>query len=223
MSTPSSSDPRVDQAAITDASLLAAHEKILGQQPDEKAHYRLAPLVMLFTFSGLIFFAGTYMGRYAGHFHPLVFNENAPPPVVKKEGAAGPKTPEQLYELGKGVYAQVCVACHQPTGQGLAPVFPPLAGSEWVTGSEERLVRIILHGLKGPIKVKGADYSNEMPATGPGSGFNLSTERVAAVATFVRKEWGNNAPPVTQAKVDEIRGKEAGRGAWTAAELEKIP
>lgn len=223
MSTPSQTDPRVDQAAVTDASLLAAHEKLLGQQPDEKAHYRLSPLVMLFTFSGLIFFAGTYLGRYAGHFSPLVFNENAPPPSAKTEGPVGPKTPEQLYEIGKGVYASVCASCHQPTGQGLPPAFPPLAGSEWVLGSEERMIRIILHGLQGPIKVKGADFVGVMPATGPGSGFNLNAERVAAVATFVRREWGNNAPPVTEAKVNEIRSKEGNRGAWTAAELEKLP
>lgn len=223
MSTPSQPDPRVDQAAVTDASLLAAHEKLLGQQPDEKAHYRLSPLVMLFMFSGLIFFGGTYLGRYSGHFHPQVFNENSPPPSAKKDGPAGPKTPEQLYEMGKGVYAQVCVSCHQPTGLGLPPAFPPLAGSEWVLGSEERMVRIILHGLQGPIKVKGTEFNSVMPAAGPGSGFNLNTERVAAVATFVRREWGNNAAPVTQAKVEEIRGKEGNRGPWTVAELEKIP
>ncbi len=223
MSTPSQSDARVDQAAVTDASLLSVHEKILGKQPDEKAHYRLSPLIVLFTFSGLIFFAGTYLGRYSGHFHPLVFNENAPPPSAKKAGATGPKTPEELMAIGQGVYAQVCVSCHQPNGLGLPPAFPPLAGSEWVVGSEERLVRIILHGVQGPIKVKGTDYNGVMPAAGPGSGFNLSAEKVAAVATFVRKQWGNDAAPVTQAKVDEIRGKEGNRGAWTAAELEKIP
>lgn len=222
MSTPSSSDPRVDQAAITDASLLAAHEKVLGTQPDEKAHYRLAPLVMLFTFSGLIFFAGTYLGRYSGNFHRAVFNENAPPPAAKKEGAAGPKTPEQLYDIGKGVYAQVCVSCHQPTGQGLPPAFPPLVGSEWVA-SEERMIRVILHGLQGPIKVKGADFNGVMPAAGPGSGFNLSPERVAAVATYVRKEFGPNLAPVTQAKVEEIRSQSGNRGAWTGPELEKLP
>ena len=223
MMTPSNTDPRVDQAAVTDTSLLAAHEKLLGQQPDEKAHYRLSPLIMLFTFSGLIFFAGTYLGRYSGHFHPLVFNENSPPPSAKPAGAAGPKTPEQLYEMGKAVYAQVCVSCHQPTGQGLPPAFPPLVGSEWVLGSEERLVRIILHGLQGPVKVKGTEFNGLMPPTGPGSPFNLSPERVAAAATFVRKEWGNDAPPVTEAKVIEIRAKEGSHGPWTAAELEKLP
>lgn len=223
MSTPSQPDPRVDQAAVTDASLLAAHEKLLGKQPDEKAHYRLLPLMMLFTFSGLIFFGGTYLGRYAGNFHRLVFNENAPPPKPKKEGEKAPKTPEQLYELGKATYAQVCISCHQPNGMGLPPAFPPLAGSEWVLGSEERLVRIILHGLQGPINVKGTTYNSVMPATGPGSGFNLNAEKVAAVATYVRREWGNSAPPITEERVNAIRGQAGNHGPWTVAELEKLP
>ena len=68
MSTPSQSDPRIDQAKVTDESLLAGHEKLLGQQPDEKARYRLLPLNLLFFFSALIFFGGTYLGRYAAHF-----------------------------------------------------------------------------------------------------------------------------------------------------------
>jgi mono/diheme cytochrome c family protein len=220
MSTPSQPDPRVDQAAVTDDSLLAAHEKLLGQQPDEKARYRLMPLSLLFIFSGLIFFGGTYLGRYSGHFDPRVFNENALPP--KKVDPNAPKEVDMV-ALGRATYNLVCTSCHQANGQGLPPAFPPLAGSEWVTGSDERLVRIILHGLEGPIKVKGVEYSGVMPAAGPGSGFNLSTQRVAAVATFVRQEWGNSAPPVTQAKVDEIRAKEGNRGAWKAADLEKLP
>ncbi|MES2695412.1 MAG: cytochrome c [Verrucomicrobiota bacterium] len=224
MSTPSQPDPRVDQAAVTDASLLAAHEKLLGTQPDEKARYKLMPLNLLFLFSGLIFFGGTYLGRFSGHFHPAVFNENSPPPKVQKAGEKAPKTEQQMYELGKATYAQVCIACHQATGQGLPPAFPPLAGSEWVQGSEDRLIRIILHGLMGPIKVKGVEYGiAPMPATGPGSGYNLSTERVAAVATFVRKEWGNTAGPVTEEKVIAVRDQTSGHAAWTAADLEKIP
>lgn len=220
MSTPSQPDPRVDQAAVTDASLLAAHEKLLGKQPDEKAHYRLMPLALLFTFSGLIFFGGTYLGRYSGHFHPQVFNENAPPPK-----AIDPNAPKEvdMVALGRATYATVCAACHQATGLGLPPVFPPLAGSEWALGSEERMIRIMLHGLKGPIKVKGAEFTGEMPATGPGSSFNLNAQKLAAVATFIRQEWGNQASPVTTAKVEEIRGQAGSRGPWTAAELEKIP
>ncbi len=220
MSTSFQSDPRVDQAAVTDASLLAAHEKRLGKQPDEKGRYRLMPLYLLFLFSGLIFFGGTYLGRYAGNFSPLVFNENAPPPKP-----VDPNAPKEvdMVALGRATYAAVCAACHQATGLGLPPVFPPLAGSEWAVGSEDRLIRIMLHGLTGPIKVKGVDYTNVMPATGPGSSFNLNAQKIAAVATFIRQEWGNQAPPVTTAKVEEIRGKEGNHGPWTAAELEKLP
>jgi mono/diheme cytochrome c family protein len=218
MTTPLPSDPRVDPAAITDDNLLAAHEKLLGKQPDEKGHYRLLPLNILFFLSGLVMFGGTYIGRYAGHFDPLIYNEN-----VKHGAKMAPPPPIDQVAVGKSVYATVCAACHQPTGLGLPPAFPPLAGSEWVAGSEERMIRIILHGLQGPIKVKGAEFVSAMPATGPGSGFNLSPEKVAAVATYVRQEWGNSAPPISAEKVAEIRAKEGNHAAWTVADLEKLP
>ncbi|MEX2045147.1 MAG: hypothetical protein WD941_07320, partial [Opitutus sp.] len=66
MSTPPNLDPRIDQAVVTDESVMAVHEKFLGRQPDEKARYRLLPLALLFIFSGLIFFGATYLGRYSG-------------------------------------------------------------------------------------------------------------------------------------------------------------
>jgi mono/diheme cytochrome c family protein len=220
MSTPSQPDSRVDQAAISDETLLTAHEKLLGKQPDEKAHYRLMPLALLFTFSGLIFFGGTYLGRYAGNFSPQIYNENAHPPKAGEAAAAAPVDP---LVLGKAVYGAVCVACHQPTGLGQPPIFPPLVGSEWVTGSEERIIRIALHGLQGPVKVNGTEFNGMMPPTGPGSAFNLSPERLAAVLTYVRHEFGKGAPPISPAKVAEIRAKEGTRALWTAAELEKLP
>ena len=223
MSTPSQPDPRVDQAAITDDSLLAVHEKLLGRQPDEQARYRLLPLGLLFTFSGLIFFGGTYLGRYSGHFHPLVYNENTRPPKSGDAAPAAAKSPEEMVAMGKSVYGAVCIACHQATGLGLPPMFPPLAESEWVNGSEDRLIRIVLHGLQGPIKVKGAEFNSVMPAAGPGSGFNLNPEKVAAVLTYVRQEWGNKAAPVTVEKVAAVRAAEASRAPWTVAELEKLP
>ena len=220
MSAPKRTDSSVDQAAMTDENLLTAHEKMLGKQPDEKAHYRLLPLNLLFFFSGLIFFGGTYLGRFSGHFSPQVYNEYALPPKPG-EVQAGPAV--DPYVLGKTVYGQVCVACHQPNGMGLPPAFPPLVGSEWVAGSEERVIRILLHGLVGPIKVKGVDFLGAMPAVGPGSGYNLSPEKVAAVLTFVRKEWGGIDTPVSPAKVVEIRGKDGTRAPMTVPELEKIP
>lgn len=221
MSTPSQPDPRVDQPAMTDETLLSVHEKMLGQQPDEKARYRLLPLNLLFLFSGLIFFGGTYLGRYAGHFSPKIFNENAHPPKAGEAATAAPAVDPLV--LGKSVYATVCATCHQPTGLGLPPAFPPLAGSEWVAGSEDRMIRIVLHGLLGPVKVKGVEFNGAMPPAGPGSGFNLSSEKVAAVLTYVRQEYGNGASAVTAAKVAEVRSATGNHAPWTAAELEKVP
>jgi mono/diheme cytochrome c family protein len=224
MSAPSSQDPRIDQAAATDESLLAVHEKMLGKQPDEKARYKLLPLNLLFLFSGLIFFGGTYLGRFSGYFHPAVFNEYALPP---KPGAAAAAAPVDPLVLGKKLYETpgACVTCHQANGMGLPGAFPPLAKSEWVTGSEERLVRILLHGLQGPIKVAGVDYNGLMPAFGkvPGSGFNWTDDKIAAVATYIRQEWGNQAPAVSTEKVAAIRTKEGDHKPWLAVDLEKLP
>lgn len=222
MSTPSNSDPRLDQAAASDESLLAAHEKLLGKQPDEKAKYRLLPLNILFLFSGLIFFAGTYLNRYSGMFDPHVYNENGHP----THGEAAPAEKKDPVVEGKKLYNQICFTCHAPTGQGLPGAIPPLAGSEWVTGSEERLVRIVLYGLTGPVKVAGHDYNNPaMVAFGKvaGGGFNWSDEKIAAVLTYIRQEWGNKAGPITTEQVAAIHAKEGDRKQFTADELAKLP
>ena len=220
MSTPSNQDPRLDQAAASDESLLAAHEKLLGKQPDEKARYKLLPLNLLFIFSGLIFFAGTYLNRYSGMFDSHIYNENALP---SKGGEVAVKVDPLV--LGKKQYDAICITCHQATGLGQPGVYPPLAASEWATGSEERLIRLVLYGLNGPVKVKGLDYNGAMPAVGKvaGSGYNLSDEKVAAVLTYVRQQWGNAAGPITTEQVAAIRAKEGDRKAYAADELLKLP
>lgn len=221
MSTPSQPDPRVDQSTVTDESLLAAHEKLLGKQPDEKGHYRLLPLNILFFASALIMFGGTYLGRYAGYFDSRVFNEN-----VKHGGSQEAAAPADPRIVGEKLFNNAaCNTCHQPTGLGVPGAFPPLVNSEWVTGSEERLIRIVLHGLQGPIKVGGTEYNSVMPAFGrvAGSGFNWSDEKVSAVLTYIRQAWGNNAGPISVQKVSEIRTKEGDHKPWLAADLEKLP
>lgn len=221
MSTPSQRDSRVDPLGLTDENLVTAHEKLLGKQPDEKARYRLLPLNLLFIFSGLIFFGGTYLGRYAGHFDPMVYNEH-----MKRSGGAAPAVAANPIEVGKKLFNNAaCNTCHQPTGLGVPGAFPPLVESEWVTGSEERLIRIVLHGLVGPIKVKGVDYNSAMPAFGrvAGSGYNWTDDKVAAVLTYIRQEWGNKAGPISTEKVAEVRAKEGDHKPWAAAELEKLP
>jgi len=225
MSTPENKDSRIDQAAVTDESLMSVHAGMLGRQPDEQARYKLLPLNLLFIFSGLIFFAGTYLNRYAGLFSAQVFDENTPAALAHGGAATAPVAVNPV-ELGKKLFNNAaCNTCHQATGLGAPGAIPPLVASEWVTGSEERVIRIVLHGLQGPINVKGVAYNSAMPAFGKvaGSGYNWSDEKVAAVLTYIRQEWGNQAGPISAAKVTEVRNKEGDRKPWTTAELEKLP
>jgi cbb3-type cytochrome c oxidase subunit III len=117
---------------------------------------------------------------------------------------------------GKTIYSTTCAACHQATGEGVEGTYPPLANSEWVNGDEAKVVRIVLHGLTGPVEVAGETYAGMMP---PWGGV-LKDPDIAAVLTYVRSSWGNKAAPITTAKVAAIRAATTSRAApWTAAEL----
>jgi mono/diheme cytochrome c family protein len=204
---------------VSDESLLASHEKALGRQPDDKANYRLQPLGILFFLSGLILFSATYLNRYSGHFDPAIYNEGQKPtkgvPVLAKADPVA---------QGKKLFnsAGACYTCHQAAGLGVPGVYPPLAGSEWVQGPQERVVRILLYGLNGSVSVKGATFNAApMPAFGA-SGFNWTDEKIAAVLTYVRQEWGNKAPPISPDTVAAVRAKVGDHKAWTQDELLKV-
>ena len=214
-------DPRLEQAGASDESLLAAHEKLRGWKADDGANYRMLPLVLLFAFSSLIFYAGIYLNKYSVRYNPSAFDENAP----SGTGAALAVKVDPLV-LGKKNYESVCITCHQPTGLGVPGAYPPLAGSEWVNGSNERLIRIVLYGLKGPVKVKGVEYgAAAMPVFGKvaGSGYHWSDEKIAATLTYVRASFGNNSPAITPDQVTAIRTKEGDRKEWSQEELLKLP
>ena len=120
---------------------------------------------------------------------------------------------------GQAVYSRTCIACHQPTGMGIPPVFPPLAGSEWIAKSSSIAVRNITNGMQGPVTVKGMTYNSMMP---PVAG--LSDKDIADVVTYVNNSFGNTGATVTEAEVTAIKKKYADRKTpWTAAEYEKEP
>ena len=97
-----------------------------------------------------------------------------------------------------------CVNCHQANGQGVAGVFPPLAGNPRVTeGDGSFVARTILHGRSGRISINGNSFDAIMPPIGTQQG--LSDAEVAAVASYVRSAWGNQATPVTEAIVKQQR------------------
>jgi len=123
----------------------------------------------------------------------------------------------EVMKRGQAVYNRTCIACHQPTGLGIAPVFPPLAGSEWVAMSPSVAVRNILHGMTGPVSVKGTVYNGMMP---PVAG--LSDGDIADVVTYVRNSFGNTGSVVTEDDVKAIKAKYADRKTpWTAEEFQK--
>jgi len=129
----------------------------------------------------------------------------------------------ELYVKGKAIYAKegFCITCHQPNGKGLpSSGFPPLAGTKWVTGSEDRLIKLVLNGLHGPIEVNGKKYAGQVPMT-PFGGM-LKDDEVAAVLTYVRNNFGNKAAAVSPAKVKAVRNAvKAKTGFYAPAELLK--
>lgn len=135
------------------------------------------------------------------------------PVTVSEEGASG-KTEQSLAELGETVYKRNCQACHQAGGQGLGAAFPPLAGSEWVKGSPERLSAIVLYGLSGEIEVQGTTYRGAMPSFDG----KLSEEELAAVTSYIRSSWGNGADPIKPKTIKSVRENIKRDGPWKGQE-----
>jgi mono/diheme cytochrome c family protein len=213
------SDPlRLDQAGASDEQLQRVHAILLREKPEPTEGYSPLPLMLLGLMSAFILFSSIYVGRYSGGFDPMVYDERVRPGMLAGNAAAAVALDPKV--LGRRVFMGNCVACHQMTGLGLPGAYPPLAGSEWAMGPDERVIRIVLSGLSGPITVKGTSFNSSMPSLGP----LLRNEQLAAVLTYVRSEWGNNAPAVSPDKVKEIRAAVAGRtGPWAPEELLKIP
>ena len=117
---------------------------------------------------------------------------------------------------GEKLYMLQCASCHQGNGKGLPGIYPPLAGSEWVTGDPQRLVLTVLHGLKGPITVKGQTYEGVMPAQGR----RLKPEDITAILNFIRTSWGNQADSIALETVQELAVRVPRRKPWTASELD---
>ena len=216
MSADTDSKMPLDQAGASDEQIQKVHAILLREKAEPTEGNPPLPLMLLGLMSALILFSAIYLGRYSGGFDPLVYDERILPGMLDNGAAPVFQDPKVI---GKRVFAN-CLACHLTTGLGQPGNYPPLAGSEWALGPEDRIIRIVLNGLSGPITVKNTSFNNTMPAFGP----LLRDEQIADVLTYVRSEWGNNAPAVSPDKVKEIRAAVAGRnGLWTPEELLKLP
>jgi len=122
---------------------------------------------------------------------------------------------QEFFDTGKTLYSAICAACHQPDGRGFEGLAPQLVDSEWVQGMPDRLVRILLHGARGPIRVAGKTFVGEMPAFGP-----MGDREIASILTYIRHEWGHTALPIAAKTVEEIRAASSDRkDAWSQEEL----
>ncbi len=118
---------------------------------------------------------------------------------------------EQRFAAGQTLYASVCAGCHQSDGLGKEKIAPALVQSQFVTGNAAVMMRIILAGKEGSVGLM------------PPQGQVLSDEQIAALLTYVRREWGHTASPVAPADVKEVRGMTASRRTpWTEADLTKL-
>jgi mono/diheme cytochrome c family protein len=119
-------------------------------------------------------------------------------------------------KTGAELFAVTCASCHQAKGEGVPDRYPPLAGSEWVSGDPDRLLRIVLRGLTGEVEVQGEMFTGAMPAWGP----TLKDAQVAAVVSYAREKFGGGASTVTSADVARVRKATAARKQpYTAREL----
>jgi mono/diheme cytochrome c family protein len=116
---------------------------------------------------------------------------------------AGPTATADVAALsaaGARVYATYCSSCHQANGRGSTGAFPPLAGSDIVTGDPAKLIRVVKYGLSGAVQVAGTTYNGQMPAWSS----QISDADIAAVLTYVRTSWGNQAGPITASEVNLV-------------------
>jgi len=159
----------------------------------------------------------TAMAVLAADPKALASFKPAPAPVAANPAlsTAFVAADEATLKRGAAVYARTCIACHQPTGKGLPPVFPSIAGTPIVVGNPELPIKFILQGLMGPITVDGVTFNSMMP---PVAG--VSDQDIADVLTYVRQSFGNKGTLVTPAQVKAVRDATAGRTApWNTAEL----
>ena len=97
------------------------------------------------------------------------------------------KALEESMQRGSEIYADFCITCHMPQGEGVAFTFPPLAQSDYLLQNREASIRGIKYGNDGEMIVNGVTYNNTMAPMG------LEDEEVADVMNYILNSWGNSS------------------------------
>lgn len=135
----------------------------------------------------------------SGNSPKKAINQEADRPVETPQAVSG--AVDDIMKRGEAVYTDVCLVCHQADGSGVPLMFPPIKGSEIITGNHEKLIKIILDGMKGPVEIKGDKYDGEMPPQRD----NLNDQQIADLLTYVRNSFDNKGDTIKAADVAVIR------------------
>lgn len=191
----------------------AGSEPVAGRNP--------VPVLLIALLGALVYWGNMHIVEHGGELDARV---QGPYRTFKEIGDLQPKGEEQeIIARGLKVYNKpTCAACHQNDGNGSASQnTPPLAGSEWVLEKDpSRIIRIVLHGLSGPIKVKDKEWGAVAMLAWKDT---LTDQEIADVLSFIRNTWGNKAPLVKVDQVKKIRDEtKEHNGYMTVADLEKV-
>jgi len=176
------------------------------------------PIWLVIIFALLFYWTQLYLSDHAGGFSAEVYT---PYNSLEEVAAANPQDPEaRKRAIGRDIYHKTCELCHQINGMGQEGKAPPLVGSEWVLASHgDRIARIALNGLTGPITVKGQEWNLTMPPWRD----NYNDDQIAAVLTFIRSSLGDNKGSAIEPALVAAARAVNHPSAETADELLKIP
>jgi mono/diheme cytochrome c family protein len=195
-----------------------APNKTVNQTGPEPVAERWAiPMWQIIALALLIYGGALFMAENAGGFASDVYN---PYRSSESVAAANPQDPEAKKRAeGRKIFEGTCAACHQLSGMGQEGKAPPLVGSEWVLAAGgNRIAHVVLNGLTGPISVKGNQWNLTMVPWRD----NFTDDQIAAVLTFVRSSWGNNAAPINPDLIKTARADKH-PGPMSSDELLKMP
>ncbi|PTR01568.1 mono/diheme cytochrome c family protein [Mucilaginibacter yixingensis] len=119
--------------------------------------------------------------------------------MAQKKTKTAP-SPAASIARGQQVYTQYCLSCHQADGGGVPNMNPPLIKTTYVLGDSRKLIKVVLNGFMQNVDIDGESYSNNMPPHN-----FLTDQQIADVLTYVRRNFGNKAAPVTVAQVKTAR------------------
>lgn len=205
---------RREQEERSQPDVLALHQAAIREMDDPRDGFAPTPVWLLFFFFGLAAWGGAYLVTHNGGWRADVYDDK---PAAAGSQAAPVEEKFDAMVVGSRTFNN-CAQCHQSDAKGVPGTYPPLAGSEWVQGRKEVLVRILLHGLEGDIHVAGSNYNDKMP-----SWSKLSDRQIAGVATYIRGSFGNSASAVSPDEVAAIRQETKDRNqSWRADELKQV-